>query len=418
MKILMTYFCLIILMTSSIKSIAQKTFQRDCNHPHEIPLSEMKENLLSEEIYYQEDDAYTFWYKITSNISLQINYELKSIDSNDNYEMLVYTYVGNDFCNDLVKKDIRSMKMDEKGVFDIEKNKTLYVSILHINGKGCGHEFFLSNLHLNYAFKAIQNTCVEEIAATIINEESRKDSVKIIKNHIVDELPTPPTKATEEPILENLFKGLVINNDTKQPIDAEITIITSEYNIKNNIFSTKNEGFALELANDNPLIIKIEKLGYKTYTDTIDNFKNSIKIPLNPLRVGEKIVMHKIYFHPNTAVLKANSKNELEKLLSFIKENENYAIEIQGHTNGNRKIKKDKKYSHLGDEWNFSGSAKELSQLRAEKIKSFLEENGANENNLVAKGYGGDKMIVEHPKNMKEAMKNIRVEIIVIEKER
>lgn len=417
MKIFVPCF-LIILMVLSVESIAQETFQRDCIHPQEIQLSDRKVNLLSEEIYYQEEDTYTFWYKITSDVSQQINYELKSIESNDNYEMLVYSYLGNDFCNDLVKKEIHSMKMDAKGVFDIEKNKILYISILHINGKGCGHEFFLSNSLLNYAFKAIQNTCVEEIAAIISNEENRKDSVKIIETSIVDELPTPPTKATEEPILENLFKGMVINNDTKQPIDAEITITTPENNLKSNVFSTKNEGFEWELANNKPLIIKIEKLGYKTFTDTIDNFKNSIKILLNPLRVGEKIVMHKIYFHPNTAVLKAISKNELKKLLSFIKENENYAIEIQGHTNGNRKIKKDKKYSHLGDEWNFSGSAKELSQLRAEKIKSFLEENGANENNLIAKGYGGDKMIVEHPKNMKEAMKNIRVEIIVIEKER
>jgi len=44
-----------------------------------------------------------------------------------------------------------------------------------------------------------------------------------------------------------------------------------------------------------------------------------------------------------------------------------------------------------------------------------LEENGINPNQMTAKGYGGDKMIVEHPKNMKEAMKNIRVEIVVIE---
>lgn len=418
MKILAAFFSFIPFMFSSVESIAQEVFQRDCIHSQEIHLSKIKDTSFTEEIYYQEDDSYTFWYKITSDVSLQINYELKSIQLDDEYEMLVYTYEGNNFCNDLVKKEIQPMKMDAKGVFDIEKNKILYVSILHINGKGCGHEFFLGNSNLNYTFKAIQNTCVEEIAATIINEENIKDSIKIIETPIVVELPTSPTKNTEEQILENLFKGMVINNDTKQPIDAEITIITSEYNIKNNIFSTKNEGFELELANNNPLIIKIEKLGYKTYTDTIDNFKNSIKIPLNPLRVGEKIVMHKIYFHPNTAVLKANSKNELEKLLSFIKENENYAIEIQGHTNGNRKIKKDKKYSHLGGEWNFSGSAKELSQLRSEKIKSFLEENGVNENNLVAKGYGGDKMIVEHPKNMKEAMKNIRVEIIVIEKGR
>ncbi len=136
---------------------------------------------------------------------------------------------------------------------------------------------------------------------------------------------------------------------------------------------------------------------------------------LNPIAVGEKIVSHNIYFQPNTPVLKDKSKAELEKIKQFLKENDNITIEIQGHTNGNRRIKKDRRFSHLNGEWNFSGTAKELSQLRAEKVKKYLEENGVNPNQMTAKGYGGDKMIVENPKNMKEAMKNIRVEIVVIE---
>ncbi|MBW6483380.1 MAG: OmpA family protein [Vicingaceae bacterium] len=414
MKVLIIYFSFIVLLFLSIKSIAQETFQRDCIHPQEIYLSEIKENFLAEEIYYQEDDAYTFWYKITSHISLQINYELKSIEPNDNYEILVYSYVGNDFCNDLVEKEIQSIKMNEKGVFDIEKNKILYVSILHINGKGCGHELILSNKNLAVSFKAIQNTCVEEVAEEIINQEIKKDNIELVENKVV-EVPTFISE-NEKIESENLLKGKVINNETKQFIDAEITIVSLKKNTKSTLFSSKNNGFELAISNNNSLIIQIEKFGYKAYMDTITDFKNPITIPLNPMRVGEKIVMHKIYFHPNTAVLKETSKNELEKLANFVKENKNYKIEIQGHTNGNRKIKKDKKYSHLGDEWNFSGSAKELSQLRAEKIKTFLAENGGNENNIIAKGYGGDKMIINNPKNMKEAMQNIRVEIVVIEK--
>src|SRR5690606_19552168 len=97
----------------------------------------------------------------------------------------------------------------------------------------------------------------------------------------------------------------------------------------------------------------------------------------------------------------------------FMLDNDVYYFEIQGHTNGNRTVKKAERYSHLGEEWNFSGSAKKLSKLRAEKIKSFLVNNGVDEFRLQTVGYGGDKMIIDKPKNMKQAMQNIRVEVIV-----
>lgn len=388
----------------------------DCFHPKNITITSQEITTTSEEIYYQEDDVYTFWYRITSSASIDVKYELKSIVPNDDYELAVYMYDGINFCNDLVSKTIKPIQLVSKGNLLLKKNHTFYISVLHLNGKGCGHELYLTNTKLNYVFKAIQNACVEEMAATIIKEETIKDSVETIYLPIVETITQQPdTEITvQETVLKNLLKGVTINNETKQVIEAEITVIAMENNIKKNIVSTKNEGFELALTNHNPLVVIVEKLGYQPYKDTIYNFDTAIKIALNPLRVGEKIVMHKIYFHPNTAVLKSTSKEELEKLLSFVNENESYQLEIQGHTNGNRKIKKDKKNVNLDEEWNFSGSAKELSQLRAEKIKSFLEENGVAKNKLLAKGYGGDKMIINNPKNMKEAMMNIRVEIIVL----
>jgi len=138
-------------------------------------------------------------------------------------------------------------------------------------------------------------------------------------------------------------------------------------------------------------------------------------LELNPIKVGEKLVMYHIYFHPNTYALKNESKKELEKLTQFMLENKAYIFEIQGHTNGNRTVKKSKQYKNLGAEWNFKGSSKKLSKLRAEKIKTYLIKNGVSANQLQTVGYGGDQMIVDNPKTMKQAMKNIRVEVIVVQ---
>ncbi|MBL4668456.1 MAG: OmpA family protein [Flavobacteriales bacterium] len=95
----------------------------------------------------------------------------------------------------------------------------------------------------------------------------------------------------------------------------------------------------------------------------------------------------------------------MKKLLAFMLENKEYVFEIQGHTNGNRAVKKSKRHINLGEEWNFKGSSKKLSKYRAERIKTYLIKNGIKENRIKTVGFGGDKMIVKKPRNMREAMK-------------
>jgi len=89
-------------------------------------------------------------------------------------------------------------------------------------------------------------------------------------------------------------------------------------------------------------------------------------------------------------------------------------IEIVGHTNGDKDVKASKMVNQKGEEWNFTGSARELSLRRAHKIVKFLESKGIDSRMMEAQGLGGDQMIIPEPANMKEAMQNIRVEIKVI----
>ena len=125
-------------------------------------------------------------------------------------------------------------------------------------------------------------------------------------------------------------------------------------------------------------------------------------------------VMKSIYFHPNTYALKRESIGELQKLLNYLNNNPTASIEIQGHTNGDHRVAKNKAYESLGPEWNFSGSAKELSLKRAEAIKKFLETNGIPESRLVPKGYGGKKPIIRDPQTNEEGQMNIRVEVVIL----
>ena len=121
--------------------------------------------------------------------------------------------------------------------------------------------------------------------------------------------------------------------------------------------------------------------------------------------------MHQIYFFPNTFALRKGSEPELKNLAKYLLANPDITIEVQGHTNGNNRILRNRAYRGLGKEWNFEGSAKKLSQYRARSIRQYLESQDIDPARISVKGYGGDRMIVKKPHTMEAAQKNIRVEV-------
>jgi outer membrane protein OmpA-like peptidoglycan-associated protein len=421
----MKYFSAVIIAFSFVFSIKGQEQLPDCTNPQEVKLSvynTFSKNDSLESIYYQEEDTYTFWYKLTVDGDGEIKYTLQKLNSDDEYEVVYYEYNGNNFCNDLMQQKV---KPKSGSVFKVHPDYSYYISVLHISGKGCGHQMKFSSIFHTKHYSAIQNTCVEEIAEEIqkydlspviprwINTLTwNKNQSNITLKHTPNKL--QPIKNSESEQTSITILGSVINAKTKLPIAVDVQLVLSDSSFS--LLNHSEHGFSITAQNqEHKVVIKIDKLGYKSFQENfVIKHDTNLVLLLSPIAVGEKIVSHNIYFQPNTPVLKDKSKAELEKIKQFLKENDNITIEIQGHTNGNRRIKKDRKFAHLNGEWNFSGTAKELSQLRAEKVKKYLEENGVNPNQMTAKGYGGDKMIVDNPKNMKEAMKNIRVEIVVI----
>ena len=379
-----------------------------CIHPETIsfPFDDKVNDDNSNEIYYQPDDVYTFWYKIVVKSDGKLLFELASINKDDSYDMLIYKYKGKELCNDIVQKKVTPILNKTNGNINVKKGEIYYFSILHLNGSGCGHYLTLESGKIKKLVKAIQHDCVEEILETIVEKDTIAEIVEI---QII--IPTAPIDTV---INKPLIKGMVFNKNTQKEIEADVLIMNLAGTLIQQLKSDVKNGFMMPDVTDNKIIVSINKLGYEPFTDTLEIISIAIKIELIPIKVGEKIVMHKIYFHPNSYALKEESNQELLKLNKFMLENSQYSFEIQGHTNGNKAVKKIAATTHLGEEWNYSGSAKKLSKLRADKIKDYLVQHGVKETQIQTIGYGGDRMIVEKPKNMKQAMQNIRVEIIVV----
>jgi len=152
---------------------------------------------------------------------------------------------------------------------------------------------------------------------------------------------------------------------------------------------------------------------------TDDN--NFIVVPFELVRLqkGDFAVMYNVFFFKDAAIMRPESRSEATSLLTMLKENEKYKIRIHGHTNGGAhgriiSLKEgNENYFALNDTKDGIGSAKELSQQRAEVIRNFLVSNGVDIKRMEIKAWGGKKPLYD--KHSPQAQANVRVEIEILE---
>jgi outer membrane protein OmpA-like peptidoglycan-associated protein len=102
-----------------------------------------------------------------------------------------------------------------------------------------------------------------------------------------------------------------------------------------------------------------------------------LNIDLEPIEVGAEMDLHNIYYETDSFAILSESEPELQKLVSFLKNNSGLKVEIQGHTD-----------SSGNPESNL-----ELSKLRAKSVVDYLVENGIPGSRLQSQGYGDTKAV-------------------------
>ena len=140
-----------------------------------------------------------------------------------------------------------------------------------------------------------------------------------------------------------------------------------------------------------------------------------IPIGLERVKRGDYVEMENVKFFNNTALFTPGSERELDELFAMMQENPGYQIRLHGHTNG----KQSRDIVSLGTSTDMfnpdaansktHASAKELSLLRAELVKSYLVSKGIDASRVDTKGEGGAQMIYD-PKGTLAGL-NDRVEV-------
>ncbi len=192
------------------------------------------------------------------------------------------------------------------------------------------------------------------------------------------------------------------DDETGNNLGLEIIV----YNVTRNEKTkrvVKDGKISLELRDGEVYEISTSAQGYSYYTAEVDLSKDDTPTEVNAeLQSVENIsiVLNNITFEYNSYTLNAGSYEELNKLVNYLSENNDYRVEIAAHTDNSG-----------ADAYNLR-----LSNLRANAVLEYLQDNSIKKDRLIARGYGESKPI--YPNDNEENMaRNRRVEFKILDDE-
>ena len=236
------------------------------------------------------------------------------------------------------------------------------------------------------------------------NTEQPADPIAPITKPVVAK-PVAPTRPALKPTSITI---VVKDEETGEPIMAQISLTPRKGGPKLTPQRIQNGEYKQTFTPDQAgqdYLLYIEKPGYLFVDKTIaipsaqpTGASITKTYSLEKARIGRKIVLRNVYFDFNKATITRNSYNELQKIVTVMKENPAISVEIGGHTD----------YVG-GDAYNLK-----LSQDRAQSVVNYLAAKGISRNRLTAKGYGETRPLASNDDEQEGRELNRRTEFEII----
>lgn len=321
-------------------------------------------------LYYLYQDKYSFWYKFIADEDLEIQFSVAASNTADRYRAVAFRYGGADFCDRLINANMQPMDLQRTPIFTKDgallyrntiealKGDTFYISVLSLNRDDCGHFLYMESKGEQLSMHAVHRPCY---------------------NFTQLEVPDFSTAKMIEPDVD---LDLDFGKKT-EPIE-------------------KVDEQTVEVPQDTSVFSTLKSVEVQNKLDGI-------------VSVGDRLILNNVFFYNNTYALKPGADHELDQLVAFLKANPTIEIEVQGHTaNHTEEIRPDPNFKGQGKEWNFKGSAFELSEERAKEVKEYLVLHGINKKRMKAVGYGDTHKRIPDATTFEEFEKNMRVEALII----
>jgi OmpA-OmpF porin, OOP family len=221
----------------------------------------------------------------------------------------------------------------------------------------------------------------------------------------------PPVTATAPVVIEEKTTvppgeheisvyGKVYNSKTGEPIPARLSFISAKNNATNTV-EAGQAGFTSKVKSLDQYTVKIESKGYISVIEKLDvqtfemtNLEMNFK--LQPAEVGTTVNLKSVLFEQSKTILLPESYEELDLVVSFLKQNPDVKIELSGHTD-NRGVP----FQNV-----------KLSQGRVDVVKDYLISKGIESRRIDGKGYGGTKPIASNESEETRKL-NRRVEFTI-----
>ena len=202
------------------------------------------------------------------------------------------------------------------------------------------------------------------------------------------------------------IKGVVRDAYSNDPVGADVEMI--DLNTKNVVTHTKADEVTGEylacIQTGTNVLLNVSNPKYPFYSENFQIEKSYTSLApylkdilLQPSTVGTVVVLKNIFFDFDQSNLKPESSVELDKLVTYLNNN-NIKIEVGGHTD-----------NQGSDEYN-----DRLSESRAKAVYDYLVSKGISKDRLSYRGYGKRHPIADN--NTEEGMAaNRRTEFKIVE---
>ncbi len=182
-----------------------------------------------------------------------------------------------------------------------------------------------------------------------------------------------------------VFKGRILDGLLQDPVEAEIKIFD---NATGDVYSVMRSNsatgkFLLSLPSGLNYGISVEAEGYLFHSENFNLPEGSAynminkDIELKNIDIGSKIALRNVFFDSGRAEVKIDSYPELDRLIQLMNDVPSLKIELSGHTD------------------NIGGDAanQNLSQRRAEAVRTYLVSRSVDGSRVTAIGYGASRPI-------------------------